>query len=50
MTEPKGNKSVVADIASQDLATLESVIERGPATFMEVGTALTAIREGRKYR
>ena len=34
----------------RDLATLEDVIERGMTTFVDVGTALAEIRDGRLYR
>jgi len=32
------------------LAELEAIVDRGLATFIEVGLALLAIREGKKYR
>jgi len=38
------------DIEQTELAQYEATIERGIGTFMEVGTALLAIREGRLYR
>lgn len=38
------------EFASADLAACEGVIERGLATFVEVGEALLRIRDGRLYR
>lgn len=34
----------------EDLRALEEVIERGLSTFLEVGAALMAIRDGKKYK
>lgn len=39
----------MTDVATQ-LATHEEVIERGLATFLDVGKSLAAIRDGRLYR
>jgi hypothetical protein len=36
--------------AGADLAVHEAVIERGMSSFIEVGNALKAIRDGREYR
>lgn len=38
------------EVATRNLAELESVIERGLTTFMDVGTALMEIRDERLYR
>lgn len=38
------------DLPAGSLADLEAIIERGLTTFVEVGLALMAIREGRLYR
>ena len=39
-----------AELVTTRLAELEAVIERGLDTFVEVGTALAEIRDGRLYR
>jgi len=38
------------DYEAMPLISLEHIIQRGLSTFIEVGMALMAIREGRKYR
>jgi hypothetical protein len=38
------------DYEEMPLASLEHIIERGLSTFIEVGMALMAIREGKKYK
>lgn len=40
----------LTDIERADLAQHEAIIERGLQTFVEVGNALLAIRDGRLYR
>ncbi len=40
----------LAEIESHRFAELEAVVERGLATFVEVGTALMEIRDARLYR
>jgi hypothetical protein len=44
------NNALAEAAAPPTLAELEAVIERGLATFVEVGTALLRIRDGRLYR
>lgn len=46
----KGGTVTDTDLALFDLEHLEGVIERGLATFVEVGNALVAIRDGKKYK
>lgn len=46
----EGQGSVTVDVVMTSLADHESVIERGLTTFIEVGNALLAIRDGRLYR
>jgi hypothetical protein len=41
---------VIASAPSRSLAELETVIERGLSTFVDVGTALAEIRDSRLYR
>jgi hypothetical protein len=41
---------VIASAPSRTLAELETVIERGLSTFVDVGTALAEIRDSRLYR
>lgn len=44
------NVMIEAAMTRDELASNESVIERGKQTFVEVGLALMAIRDGRGYR
>lgn len=51
--EGDNNSMTTADLVGDDahqLETYEQVIERGLSTFVDVGNALTAIRENRLYR
>ena len=41
---------MTTDLVLHDLVACEAVIERGLATFVEVGAALLRIRDGRLYR
>lgn len=41
---------ILSEIERSELANHEAVIERGIGTFVEVGNALLAIREGKLYR
>lgn len=43
-------KEVLTNAEFSQLQSLESVIERGKKTFVEVGTALMQIKDGRLYR
>lgn len=47
---PSENTPTCELVSTRSLAELEAVIERGLATFIEVGTALLEIRDGRLYK
>lgn len=49
-SEPTNSSKPLSEAESDRLATLESVIERGMGTFVDVGSALLAIRDERLYR